>query len=196
MLLEVVLSKITAWILVSIAWVYSGVVGILVIFLKPSTSETNSNCIYNSDMFHRGPKTLWAASNITVVLIITLIQIKSVYKLRRRLCVSIASARFNGSVQFNDIGHGNTRPGLNILYKRALMTSGLVALGYTVGWLPATIGLVLHDWSSLDQAKVGQVSQALFTLSVLQGFCNAIIFRFRHQDYKCFHYIQNRLCIH
>ncbi len=167
-MLDVILSQDIAKKCVAAGWIYSITIALLMILLVPENIEecpmqTNA-CLPTSDYYMK-TRAVVALSNLGIILGVTIIQILSFYKLRKRLNNSVACM---------------TNPGLNKLFKRAITKSALVAIAFSIGWAPLSITIILYDWSNLGPVVLGRAMRYLFVLGFVQGFCNAIIFRAKY----------------
>ncbi len=79
------------------------------------------------------------------------------------------------------VGPG-TSTGRNRMYRRAMVTSSLVASAFLIGWLPVHTCVLLFHWSSIDEETMNTIIRAVSTLGFLQSFSNPIIFKVRNSS--------------
>ncbi len=79
------------------------------------------------------------------------------------------------------VGSANASQGLNSLYQRALKTSTIVASCFTVGWAPLCVFLLSEHWANENYGEIKiRLGPILMAVALLQGLCNAIIFRAKY----------------
>ncbi len=170
-MLDAILSPTTAIKSVMAGWIYSVIIALLMVFLIPENTEdcptqnTARSCLLMTPDYNITTRTVVAISVLGMILAVVLIQILTSYKLHKRLNNSVGCM---------------TNQGLNKLFKRAMTKSALVATAFSVGWAPVFTAVLLYDWSNLDPLMLERAIPFLFVLGILQGFCNAIIFRFKY----------------
>ncbi len=178
LLLDVVLSERTARRLVAIGCIYSILIALMMVFINPANNVQcpTGSCVPTTSQYSIGARTAFAVSVLLIIVGVTIVQIMALYKLRRRLN--------------NAVGTIHAGQGLNRLYKRAMTKSALVAIAFTVGWGPPFVMLILSEWANIDQNLVNTMLPYLYMLGMIQGCCNAIIFRAKHIK----NYIQQKMC--
>ncbi len=173
-MLHNVLSKKKAVILVCCGWFYSIFIVLLHVFIQASSENVQANstqdCFKVDALFHKIPSTIFAISVICLVAMVAILQTMTYWKLWKRQQMAIGSI-----VSTN---------GMTRMYKRAMVTSSLIATAFLIGWLPFTISVLLNNWSNVNEEKSQQISSIIATLGIIQSFCNAIIFKLRNMDYK------------
>ncbi len=164
-LLDMVISHRKARIYICIAWLYSVLVALFRFMDHIGYTESSITLSQQSGY----GRVVWAFSTITLITIIMMIQISTYIKIRKRISMAV--------------GGINAMQGLNNLYKRAMKKSTLVALCFAVGWAPVCIMVLVHfeDWTNEEFRIVEQrPGPVLLVMSLVQGFCNALIFRAKY----------------
>ncbi len=178
-MLDAILSQRTAIKSVAAGWMYSITIALLMAFLIPDNAgerlAQTSSCLLMTPAYDIRARTLIASSILGMILAVVIIQLLTFYKLHKRLNNSVGCV---------------TNQGLNKLFKRAMTKSAMVAGAFSIGWGPSNVMIILYDWSNLDLLMLEKIIPFLFALGILQGFCNAIIFRFKHIK----EFIQKKIC--
>ena len=161
--MDVVISETKAKIYIAIGWIYS--------VLLSLTRLAVDRFEYNIPGHGR---IIWAISTLILIIVVMAFQTSTYLKLRKRISMAV------GSVQ--------TPHCRNTLYMRAMKKSTLVALCFSIAWAPYCIMILCVDWTSEDYVPAERTLGApLLALSLLQGFCNALIFRAKYllNNIKC-----------
>ncbi len=166
-MLHQVLSKKKAIILLCIGWLYSAAIALFHI-LMPHAYE--GDCFSTPDLFDKIPVTIWALSVIGLIALVAMLHLATYWKLWKRQQMAIGSVISN--------------TGRNRMYKRTMVTSSMVATAFLIGWLPFMISILLDAWSNIDGGNSQHAYKFLSTLSILQSFCNPMIFKLRNRDFK------------
>ncbi len=172
-MLNDIISQKKAVILVCIGYGYSASISLPHVLIAPEDYKTdpeNYSCFKPLNLFHKITNTIWAGSVICLVNVVVMLQMATYFKLWKRQQMAIGSNMSN---------NGRTR-----MYKRAMVTTSLIATAFLVGWLPVLVCILIADWSSIDQEKTLQVTSIFATLGVIQSCSNAIIFKLRNMDLK------------
>ncbi len=160
-LLDAVISQTKAKLFICIGWSYSVLIAIL--------RSTRDNFDYTkSSLSHKMEgRVIWAISTLILIILIAMLQVSTYVRLRKRISIAVGSV--------------NATQGLNILYKRAMKKSTLIAVCFVLGWTPLCILFVVQEFIITKYGALQRRLTAVFlALSLLQGFSNAIIFRAKH----------------
>ncbi len=156
---------------------YSIGLALLWVLMPEGSIPTNQDqaCLTPEILFHKAPKTIFSITVIVMLVLIVSMQLLNFLKLWKRLQMSI------GSVPSGPVP---VATGRNRIYKRAMVTSSMIATAYLIGWLPCMICMIIYDWSNVDKETLENALQILGVLGALQSFANPIIFRLRNMDIK------------
>ena len=160
------MTRHTACKLVCGAWAYSIVLGLPLVLL-----ESNGDLQHNSKLscyFNKIASSAWRISIMIVTVAIILIQVSTYNSLKERL---------HGALNLR-LSLGKIR-----LYRRAMITSALIAIAFCIGWLPIAIASLMFDWLPDSRDAIVEVNMYFRILFILQGFSNGIIFCLK--DVKC-----------
>ncbi len=176
-LLDNVITQSAAIKLVLFAWSYSTFVGLMLALHGIDSTWLKIQqhpCQMFGKAFSRTSRTLFSGSIIMMAILVILTQTALFIKMHHRLNIRVAPEGVAGR-------NGNRADsGINMLYKRAMGNSALIAISFMVGWVPICIVMLLYDWGHLDQDTLVNVGFLLIPLCMMQGLANAVIFRARN----------------
>ncbi len=178
-LLDNVITQSVAIKLVLFAWSYSTFVGLMLALhgIDSTWFKIQQHpCQILGKAFSRSSRTLFSGSIIMIAILVILTQIALFIKMHHRLNIRVAPE----GVQVAGRNGNRADSGTNMLYKRAMKNSALIAISFTVGWVPFCIVMLLYDWGHLDQDTLINVGFLVIPLCMMQGLANAVIFRARN----------------
>ena len=153
---------------ICVAWAYSITIGLPLVVLKSDGNlELHSKV---SCYFNKVASSTWRISIIIVTILINLIQVSTYNSLKKRL---------SGATNLH-LSIGKIK-----MYKRAMTTCGLIAVAYSIGWLPIAVGSLMFDWMPGYRGVIIEVNSYSRILFILQGFSNAVIFGLRNVTCHC-----------
>ncbi len=173
-MLNDIISEKKAVILVLIGYGYSTSISLPHVLIAPEDYKTDPakySCHKLHNLFDKVTSTIWAGSVICLVNMVVILQMATYFKLWKRQQMVIGSNNMSNN--------GRTR-----MYKRAMVTTSLVATAFLIGWQPLLVCALVAEWSSIDQEKSLQVTSILATLGIIQSCSNALIFKLRNMDLK------------
>ncbi len=164
-LLHQALSRKKTIVLLCFGWLYPAFIGSLA-FLMPHPYR-GSDCPAPHHAFHKIAITLAAVSVIVLVVLVVILQTATYWKLWKQ--------------QRMTVGPG-TNTGRNRMYRRAMVTSSLVATAFLIGWFPLHISVLLYHWSNIDEETMDTIIRVISILGFLQSLSNPIIFKVRNSS--------------
>ncbi len=159
------LGRKTVIVLLCSGWLYTAFIGLLGLLMP--RPQQGSSCLAPHLSFHKIATTLAAASVIMLVFLVVILQTATYWKLLK--------------LQRMAVGPG-TNTGRNRMYRRAMVTSSLVATAFLIGWLPLSTSVLLFHWSNIDEETMNTIIRAISILGFLQSFSNPIIFKVRNSS--------------
>ncbi len=160
------LSKNKAMVLLCSGWAYGFCIGMLCMLI-PYRYE-GYDCTSVLALFHKIPITIYALSVLFLSALIIILQAATYWRLWKQQQMAVGSVI--------------TNTGRNRMYRRAMITSSLIATCFLIGWLPFSITFLRFHWSNIDRETMNTTIWALGTLGVLQSFSNPLIFKLRNSN--------------
>ncbi len=164
-MLHQALSKKKAIFLLCFGWLYAAIMTLLALLMHHPNQA--NGCLGPPNSFHKIPITLAAVSVIILVVLVVMLQAATYRKLWKQ--------------QQMAVGPG-TNMGRNRMYRRAMITSTLVATAFLIGWLPLSISVLLFHWSNIDEKTMDTTIRAVAILGLLHSLSNPIIFKVRNSS--------------
>ncbi len=160
------LSKNKAIVLLCSGWLY-GFCIVVLYMLMPHKYE-GYDCATMFALIHKIPMTIYALSVLFLSALIIILQAATYWRLWKQQQMAVGSVIAN--------------TGRNRLYRRAMITSSLIAICFLIGWVPFSITFLRFHWSNIDRKTLNTTIWSLGTLAVLQSFSNPLIFKLRNSN--------------
>ncbi len=145
---------------------YATFIALLSILMRPT--QIAPSCSSPQDLFHKTPSIMFGLSVVLLVALVVVLQTATYWKLWKQQKMAVGAVGAN--------------TGRNRMYRRAMITSTLIATAFLIGWLPFSISILVFHWSNINEDTLAPAIRVGATLWLLQSFCNPIIFKLRNSN--------------